>query len=187
MATVRAGNRKILLIVDAQAGVVQNAWNADRVVANIALAVESARQQSAPVVWVQHTDDELVADTPEWRWATGLSPAEAEPVIRKQYNSAFERTGLAELLAELGATHIVLAGAATNWCIRATAHAALDLGYDLTLVEDAHTTESIELGDGYIIEAEDMVRELNNAMTWLSYPGRTNSTDAAADVVFTTG
>jgi len=51
-------------------------------------------------------------------------------------------------LASLDATHIVLAGAATNWCIRATASGALERGYDLTLVNDAHTTGSMALDDG---------------------------------------
>ena len=62
---------------------------------------------------------------------------------------------------------VVLAGASSNWCIRATAHAVLERGYDLTLVKDAHTTCAIEPGDGTIIEAGAVVDELNIAMTWL--------------------
>ena len=34
----------------------------------------------------------------------------------------------------------------TNWCIRATAYGALERGYDLTLVKDADTTASVDLG-----------------------------------------
>ena len=58
----------------------------------------------------------------------------------------FEPTKLEEELALLGATHITLAGAMTNWCIRATAYGALERGYDLTLVKDAHTTANVDLG-----------------------------------------
>ena len=79
---------------------------------------------------------------------------------------------------------IVLAGAATNWCIRATAYGALDRGYDLTLIKDAHTTGTIELVGGARIEAESVVNDLNVAMKWLSYPGRRNSTATAEEVVF---
>ena len=78
----------------------------------------------------------------------------------------------------------MLAGAATNWCIRATAYAALERGYDLTLIEDAHTTGTMTLDDGTTIEAAGVVRELNIAMTWLSYPGRTNGTAKAEQVDF---
>jgi nicotinamidase-related amidase len=91
---------------------------------------------------------------------------------------------LEEELAKLGATHLVLAGAATNWCIRATAYGALDRGYDVTLVKDAHTTETMELGDGVKIEAANVIQELNIAMTRLSYPGRKNGAATAEEVNF---
>jgi nicotinamidase-related amidase len=106
-------------------------------------------------------------------------------VIHKQFNSSFEQTALEEELARLGASHIALAGAATNWCIRATAYGALDRGYDLTLIKDAHTTGAMEFDDGMRIEAESIVRDLNVAMTWLSYPGRANRVATAGEIDFT--
>ena len=111
-------------------------------------------------------------------------PAEGELRLHKQHNSAFERTGLEAALAGLCATHIVLAGAATNWCIRATAYAALERGYDLTLVADAHTTATRVNEDGLRLEAPVLVRDLNIAMTWLSYPGRVNGTALAEALDF---
>lgn len=47
-------------------------------------------------------------------------------------------------------------------------------GTTLTLVKDAHTTETMRLDDGTTIEVINVVRELNIAMTWLEYPGRKN-------------
>ncbi len=184
MAIIREGNQAVLLVVDVQAGVMRNAWDAPRVIQNIGVAVEKARSLGVPVIWVQHSDDELVYGSPDWQIAPELSPAEGEMRIDKAFNSSFEQTPLEETLARLGATHIVLAGAATNWCIRATAYGALERGYDLTLVRDAHTTETLELEHGVRIEAEDIIRELNVAMTWLSYPGRTNGTAPAEGVDF---
>ena len=184
MAVIREGSKRVLLVVDVQVGVMRNAWNAPLVIKNIMFAVEKARSGGVPVLWVQHSDNELVIDSPDWQLVPELSPALGEIQIHKQFNSAFEQTPLEETLARLGAAHIVLAGAATNWCIRATAYGALDRGYDLTLIKDAHTTETIELENGIRIEAENMIRELNIAMTWLSYPGRVNRTAAAVDVDF---
>lgn len=184
MAIVREGNKPVLLVVDVQVGVVSEAWDAPRVVANVARAVERARAEGVPVIWVQHADDDLPHGSLQWQWVPELVPGERELRIHKQFNSAFEETALEAELAKLGATHIVLAGAATNWCIRATAYGALDRGYDLTLLKDAHTTSTMELGDGTKILADTVVRELNIAMTWLSYPGRCNGTAAVADVVF---
>jgi nicotinamidase-related amidase len=186
MATVREGNMAVLLVVDVQVGVMNESWDAPRIVENVARAVERARAQGVPVMWVQHADKDLAYGSPEWRWVPELTPAQDEPLIHKRFNSSFEQTPLEEELAKLGATHIALAGAATNWCIRATAYGALDRGYDLTLIEDAHTTGTMDLGNGVRIEASNVIHELNIAMTWLSYPGRTNGTATAEQVDFAT-
>jgi len=184
MATVRAGNKGVLLVVDVQAGVMSEAWDASRIIKNVSRTVERARGEGVPVIWVQHADDELRYGSPEWKWVPELLPVEGEPLVHKHFNSSFEQTTLEDELGKLGATHIALAGAATNWCIRATAYGALDRGYDLTLVKDAHTTGTIELDNGTRIEAARVVDELNIAMKWLSYPGRTNGTATAEDVDF---
>lgn len=184
MAIIREGNQAVLLVVDVQVGDMRNAWDAPRIIQNISLTVNKARSLGVPVIWVQHSDDELIYDSPGWQFVPDLLPAEGEIQIHKQFNSSFENTSLEETLARLGATHIVLVGAATNWCIRATAYAALDRGYDLTLIKDAHTTETLEIGNDIRIEAANIIRELNIAMTWLSYPGRTNGTLSADGIDF---
>jgi nicotinamidase-related amidase len=186
MATVRAGNNQVLVVVDVQVGVVREAWDAPRIITNVARAVERARAQRVPVIWVQHSDEGLIYGSPEWQWVPELLPAEGEPLIHKHFNSAFEQTELEDHLARFGVSHIVLAGAATNWCIRATAYAALDRGYDLTLVKDAHTTDTIELDSGVKIAAANIIQELNIVMKWVSYPDRKNDIASAEEVNFTT-
>ena len=42
----------------------------------------------------------------------------------------------------------------------------------------------MDLEDGSRIEAENVVRELNVAMRWLSYPGRRNATAATEQLEF---
>ena len=184
MATIHEGNKTVLLVVDVQVGVMRTAWDAPRIIKNIVVVVEKARSQRIPIIWVQHSDKELVYGSPDWQLVPELSPKEGEIRIYKQFNSSFEQTSLEETLARLGATHIVLAGAATNWCIRATEYGALDRGYNLTLIKDAHTTETIELEDGTKIEAANIILELNIAMKWLSYPEHTNSTASAEEIDF---
>ncbi|MER2598823.1 MAG: isochorismatase family protein [Caldilineales bacterium] len=185
MATIREGNTSVLLVVDMQVGVMADASDASRVLGNAACAVEKARVAGIPVIWVQHTDDdELPYNSPQWQWSPELIPASDELLIHKRFNSSFEQTTLDEVLARLGASHVVLAGAATNWCIRATAYGALDRGYDLTLLSDAHSTGDMEFQDGMVIPATQIIRELNLAMTWLSYPGRTNRALSVAELDF---
>ena len=186
MATVREGNKAVLLIVDVQVGVVRESFDAPRIINNVAHAVERARAEGVPVIWVQHANEELPFGSAAWQWVPQLLPAAGEPLIHKQFNSAFEQTALAAELANRGATHIALAGAETNWCIRATAYGALERGYDVTLVKDAHTTSNMDLGNGARIEASNVIADLNIAMTWLSYPGRTNGTATAGEIDFAT-
>jgi nicotinamidase-related amidase len=186
MATIRAGNKAVLAVVDVQVGVMREAWEAARVIGNIARAVARARAQRVPVIWVQHTNQELAQDSPQWQWVPDLVPAAGEPLVHKRFNSAFEQTTFEDELARLGAAHIVLAGAETNWCIRATAYGALERGYDLTLLDDAHTATPIDLGNGVQIEVANVIRDLNIAIKWLEYPGRKNGIASAAAVDFAT-
>ena len=184
MSTVRPGNQPALVVVDVQVGVMAESWEASRVIQNVARAVERARENGVPVIWVQHDSDELPKDSPLWQLAPQLTPGTEDKRVYKRFPSSFEETNLEECLAHAGTTHIVLAGAQTNWCIRATAYAALDRGYDLTLLKDAHTTEGIDLGNGSKVEASSIVADLNVTMKWLSYPGRKNGTANTEEVVF---
>ncbi len=186
MATIRPHNRPVLLVVDVQVAVMADAWDAPRVIANIGRAVARARALGVPVAWVQHDGDDLPRGSAGWQLVPELQPADGDVHVFKRYESSFEDTTLESELARLGAAHIVLAGAATNWCIRATAYAALDRGYDLTLLKDAHTAPSLELRDGKRVEAEGIVADLNAVMTWIRYPGRQAATATADAVDFAT-
>lgn len=184
MATIRPGHRPVLLVVDLQVGVMASAWQAERVIANVGRAVDRARAAGVPVLWVQHEAPDLRRDSADWPLVPALVPAAGEPRIEKRHESSFEATPLEPLLAGLGATHVVLAGASTNWCIRATAYAALERGYDLTLLKDAHTTSPLDLGPGGRVEPAALVADFNVVMTWASYPGRRNAAVAVDDLDF---
>lgn len=160
----------VLLVVDAQVGVLGPAWDADRVIDRLGRLVARARAAQVPVVWVQHQDDELKPGSGAWQLVPGLVPAAGEAIVPKRFNSSFAGTDLDARLKSMGVRRVVLAGAATNGCIRATAYAAVDRGYDLTLVADAHTTEPIRLPDGRVVPAEFLVVDLNTVFGWLAAP-----------------
>lgn len=185
MATVRTGEQTVLLIVDVQVRVMAQAWDAPRVIANVARLVARARVAGVPVVWVQHENPpEMARGSAGWQWVSELAPAPGEALVAKTFNSAFERTTLEATLAALGATHLVLAGAESAWCIRATAYGAIERGYDVTLVADAHSTAPHTLDDGRSVDAEGIVYDLNHTLRWLEYPGRRNAVARTEDVVF---
>jgi nicotinamidase-related amidase len=132
-----------LLVVDVQNDVVAAAHNRDGVIANIAVLVDKARAAKVPVVWVQHSSDNMPEGSDGWRYVRELPQQESEPVVHKRYPDSFEETDLEDVLAKRTVGHLVVAGAQTDECIRATLHGAIVRGYDATLVSDAHTTEDL--------------------------------------------
>lgn len=172
-----------LLVVDVQVGVVAAAHERDAVVATIDRLVRTARAQGAPVVWVQHSDDELPIDSAPWQIVPELRPEPGEPVVRKTYGDSFEETDLEQVLAERGVGRLVVAGAQTEACIRSTLHGALVRGYDATLVADAHTTDDLREW-GMPVTPEQSIAYTNMYWGWASAPGRSGTVQQAADVSF---
>jgi maleamate amidohydrolase len=76
-----------------------------------------------------------------------LEPAAGEPVIAKQYASAFFGTSLAATLHTAGIDTLVVAGVSTSGCIRATATDALNHGFRPQVVRDACADRTPELHD----------------------------------------
>jgi len=140
MTTLPNRTNTALLVIDVQNGVVDDAHERDAVVSRIGSLVERARQADVPVIWVQHTDEDLPHGSAEWEYVPELRRADGEPLVGKSYGDSFEDTELERLLAERGVGHLVVAGAQTDQCIRSTLHGALARGYDATLIGDAHTT-----------------------------------------------
>lgn len=171
-----------LIVIDVQQGVVANAYNRDAVVANINSLVERARAEGAPVVWVQHSSEELPRDTPEWQIVDELTPASSEPIVHKAYGDSFEATDLESVLAERRIGRVVVTGAQTDACVRATLHGAFVRGYDTILVGDAHTTEDFSAYG--LPSAEGVIAHTNMYWTWQDAPGRQGQTVDTADVSF---
>ncbi len=174
MTTLQNRPNTALLVVDVQNGVVAGAYRRDEVVANVGRLVGQARRERVPVVWVQHSDEELAPGSEEWRIVPELTPDEAEPLVDKHYGDSFEDTTLETVLSGLGVGRLVVAGAETDACIRSTLHGALARGYDAILVKDAHTA-----GDKTAWGApppEVVIAHTNLYWTYQTAPGRTAGT-----------
>jgi nicotinamidase-related amidase len=182
MTTLENRPNTALLVVDVQQGVVEGSPGRDTVVANIGSLVEKARGEQVPVVWVQHSDDDMPKGTDGWRIVPELVPAAAEPIIEKSYGDSFEDTVLESVLSGLDVGRLLVVGAQTDACIRSTLHGAFTRGYDATLVSDAHTTED---QTAWGAPPPDLVIAHTN-LYWKhhSAPGRTAGTVATKDVDF---
>lgn len=174
---------KALLVIDVQNDVVGDAWRREEVIGNINALVAKARDAGAPVLWVQHSDDYMEIGSDGWQIVSELQPMTNEPLIRKKYRSSFEETVLDETLAKLGVGHLVISGAQTDYCVRHTSHAALERGYDVTLVEDAHTTSDGKWDSGPLL-ASAIIDEMNRSFQDYELPGRSSEITTTEETVF---
>ena len=182
MTTLNNRPRTALVVIDMQNSVIEGAHERDAVVANVGSLVEKARRERVPVVWLQHSDEQLSRGSDGWQMISELTPGEAEPLIDKNYGDSFEDTTLETVLSGLGVGRLVVAGAQTDACVRSTLHGALARGYDATLVSDAHTTED-QSAWGAPPPAQ-VIAHTNLYWTYQTAPGRTAGTVKTEDVDF---
>ena len=121
-----------LIVIDVQNDVVAKAFRRNQVISNVSQLVSNARSQHVPVVWVQHSDEELVKDTFGWEYVAELQSAQGETVIHKSFGDSFEATDLEDVLSELKVGKLIVCGSQTDACIRSTLHGAIARGYDAT-------------------------------------------------------
>jgi len=182
MTTLKNRPNTALLVVDVQKGVVEKAHERDAVVANVGSLVDKARREQIPVIWVQHSDDQLAKGSEDWRIAPELTPGDGEPLIDKNYGDSFEDTPLETVLSGLGVGRLIVVGAETDACIRSTIHGAFVRGYDATLVSDAHTTgDQTEWGAP---PPDQVIAHTNLYWKYQTAPGRKAGTVETKNVDF---
>ena len=174
-----------LLVVDVQNDVVAKSYHRDEVIANIITLVERARALQVPVIWIQHADDNLPPGSDGWKYVSELQRLQSEPLVHKNYGDSFEDTTLESELARRGVGRLVVTGAQTDACIRATLHGAFTRGYNTVLVSDAHTTE--DFSEYGLPPADKVIAHTNMYWTWQGGPGRTASVVETTAVQFRDG
>jgi maleamate amidohydrolase len=153
------GSRPALVVVDLVNGFTDREsplWcDADEAVAATARLLDAARAAGAPVAFTTVQYDEagarvaraFLAKIPALRTlAAGtrwpavderIAPRDGEPVLLKLFASAFFGTPLAAMLAAHGADTVVVTGASTSGCVRATVVDALQHGYRVVVPREA--------------------------------------------------
>jgi nicotinamidase-related amidase len=111
--------------------------------------LERFRAEGRPVVHLQHVWD--APDATFMRPGTDgveihplVAPAGGEPVIQKAHPNGFLETDLERRVGELGIDELVVVGMMSSMCVDATARAAVDLGFAVTVVHDACAAPSLE-------------------------------------------
>ncbi len=182
MTTLSNRPNTALMVIDVQNGVVADAHQRDAVVANISTLVAKARGEGVPIVWVQHSDENLEEGTDAWQYVPELARQESEPLVHKSFGDSFEDTDLEEVLARAEVGRVVVAGAQTDACIRSTIHGAFARGYDVTLVGDAHTTE--DQSPWGAPPPDEVIAHTNLYWQYQTAPGRAAGVTETNEVTF---
>lgn len=154
-----AGRRPALLVIDMSLGFTSPDsplhCELDDVVGAIEKLLTAARAKELPIVYtsVSYGAGEkavakafidkipilltLAAGSPFTEIDPRLAPRPDEPVLNKLFASAFFGTPLQSLLAAHGCDSVIVTGASTSGCVRATAVDVLQNGYLLTIPREA--------------------------------------------------
>ena len=154
-----AGERPCLVVIDMNYGFTDPEsplhCDTDDAVAAIARLLDAAREAGAPVAFTTLEYDEgakqvakafiakspgLLVLAPGTRWPQideRIAPREGEPLLFKLFASAFHGTPLAAMLASHGCDTVIVTGASTSGCVRATAVDALQHGYRVIVPREA--------------------------------------------------
>jgi len=116
------------------------------------------REHGLPLFHIQHCSSILTSPLHEThpgnRFNEMVTPAEREPVIQKNVNSAFIGTDLQARLDDAKITTLVIVGLTTDHCVSTTTRMAGNLGYETFLVADATATFNKKGTNGQNYSAE---------------------------------
>lgn len=154
-----------LLVIDVQKGLDGPRWgdrNNPQAEERIADLLAAWRATARPVIHVQHASLEpespLREGQPGHAIKSEAAPEDGEPVFRKHVNSAFIGTDLESHLRSRGIEELVVVGLTTDHCISTSVRMAGNLGFSVTVVEDATATHERRGPDGTLFSADVMHR-----------------------------
>ncbi len=149
-----------LILIDVQKGL-DEAQMGERfggdVEGNLLRLLAAWREREMPIFHVQHRstepDSALRPERAGFAFKAGFEPANGEPHIVKEVNSAFIGTDLEAQLRNAGIGTVVMGGLTTNHCVSTSTRMAGNLGFETFLVKDGVAAFAGEL-DGEVISAE---------------------------------
>ena len=127
--------------------------NPDKATSNARKVLDWFRENNKENIFhVQHiaTSPELGFFLPDTEGAEihdSVQPLENENIIVKNFPNSFLQTDLENELKAKNVDKVVVVGMMTHMCIDATVRAAVDLGFETTLIEDACTTREVSYED----------------------------------------
>lgn len=150
--------KKALLVIDVQNAMIdveKPVYQANDKIQKIKSLIHKARKMNVPVIYVQHNEigSEFENGTETWQIYAGIKPITEDIIIQKTVSDSFYDTTLKTELEEKCIDQLVIVGMQTEYCVNATSNRAVQLGFDVTLIKDAHSTwDSDEYSASEIID-----------------------------------
>jgi maleamate amidohydrolase len=187
------GERPALVVVDMNVGFTDSssplACPLDGVVVVIKELLRQSRAAGVPVLYTTVAYDEegrrtaaafidkvpaLLTLEAGSRWVEidpRLAPLPGEPVLTKRFASAFFGTELASLLAAAGRDCLIVTGASTSGCVRATALDALQNGYRPLVPREAVGDRNPDAHEANLYDIDAKYGDVVSAEETLAYLG----------------
>jgi nicotinamidase-related amidase len=157
------GNPTALLIIDVQQGLDAphlGARNNPTAEQRMRALLAAWREAAWPVVHVQHMstrpESTLRPELPGNAIKPEVEPHPGEALFRKTGSSAFIGTALEAHLRRAGIGRLVVIGLTTDHCVSSSVRTAANLGFEVTVVEDATATFERIGPDGTLHHAQAM-------------------------------
>jgi nicotinamidase-related amidase len=164
------GKKSVLLVIDVQVGLfsIENfpIYKEEALVQNILNLIKKARDSDVKIIFVQHNSSKgelLETDTKNWKIHPKLEPKKEDIIIQKFQSDSFFKTKLDKELKKDNKSHLVITGLMTPMCIDTTVRSAFSHGYEVTLIQDAHSAI-----DSEILTAPDIIAHHNNVLQWFA-------------------
>jgi nicotinamidase-related amidase len=131
---------KALIVIDVQVGLFKKKlYHQNEFIATINTAIDNCRESNGDVIFVQHNNNFLVRDTPDWELFDGLKIEKTDTIIQKDNGNAFKNTDLKAILDKKRIGTIVVCGLVTHGCVRSTCIGAKKVSLDVSLLKNGHT------------------------------------------------
>ncbi|MGX7263538.1 cysteine hydrolase family protein [Enterococcus crotali] len=141
-------NNKALIVIDLQKGlenVGSKLFHLNEVLTGVNERIADYRNNHLPILFIQHEDEELVVESPNWHLFEQLDARAEDFYIGKTHANSFFQTKLKELLDELSVTELEFCGAQTEYCVDTTIRMAHGLGYTCFMKRGLSTTLNNDL------------------------------------------
>jgi len=117
----------------------------------VASLLEESRKNGDDVIFIQHINKNLNPlffgeGTKGCEIHESVIPLPEEKIFVKHTPNSFYETGLDEYLRNQGISELIICGMMSHMCIDTTVRAAKNLGYKVTLIENACTTKPLNFG-----------------------------------------